>query len=327
MSTAGGFRGRVAPPSVAVGLGRCDGCASSHSADGQLRGACGGGKRRCGHSMAFAAMDSAFVGLSGCGNVPADTLEACLRTQTIVAGCSKMNTTTTQELGRTTEDSMNEPKQSNWRRTMSVSIAGAAAATLIVACGSDSASYQVLASDADIAGSSVAEVTQVAGKWIIETPLEESWLGDPSRCDAGASTSEVYYAPSWAAPGDTTVSCTMSADQALFLSPVGLFCVEDVDGAADESCFDQWDLTSSSVSIDGADVGDMNAHQYDSEPFDVSLPAGNIFEADPVDSVAIFRGQPVLVKDLPKGEHVVVLAGDFGDGEFAGSLTINLTVE
>ena len=81
------------------------------------------------------------------------------------------------------------------------------------------------------------------------------------------------------------------------------------------------------MSIDGVEVADMTDHQYDIGPFDVSLPEGNVFDVDPVDSTAVLRGRAVVVTGLPKGEHVVVLAGDFDDGDFAGSLTINLTVE
>lgn len=58
-----------------------------------------------------------------------------------------------------------------------------------------------------------------------------------------------------------------------------------------------------------------------------SLPDGNIFELPAGDTPQTSRGQVVLVDGLEAGDHEVVVAADFGDGEFAGSLAIALTVE
>ena len=148
-------------------------------------------------------------------DVLTDTLRACARARTSVGRWPESDRDKHPRPGSNMEEPMNGPKQSNWRRMLSVSTAGAAAATLIVACGSDSSSYEVVARDGDVSGISVAEASEVFAKWVIETPLEQSWLADPALCDAGASTPEMYYAPTWASDGDATTSCTMSADQAL----------------------------------------------------------------------------------------------------------------
>jgi hypothetical protein len=194
------------------------------------------------------------------------------------------------------------------------------------ACGGEG--YEVLPPDASVAGVSTVDLMQTYGKSVIETPLDQSWLGDPNHCDNGASTDAIYFAPTFPAPGESSASCTMRSEQVLYLNPVAVFCVEGVDDAADTTCLDEfWNLTSSSVTIDGVEVHGLEERQHDTPAFDVTLPEGNIFDEPAGATRGIWRGQVVLIDGLDPGEHEVVLAGDFGDGEFAGSLTIDMTVE
>jgi hypothetical protein len=196
----------------------------------------------------------------------------------------------------------------------------------VTACGGEG--YEVLSPEAEVGGESISSLMQTFGTAVIETPLEESWLADPNRCDNGVGNDEIFFAPTFPAPGEATASCTMQAEQVLYLNPVGVFCVETVDEAADTACLDNgWNLTSSSVTIDGVAIEGLDDRRYDTPTFDVTLPEGNIFDAPAGPTTGIWRGQVVLIEGLDPGSHEVVLAGDFGNGEFAGSLTIDLTVE
>lgn len=209
-------------------------------------------------------------------------------------------------------------------------VAALVAASLLMACGSDDSSSgpTVLEPDSEVDGQGPAELLATYSDAIAEVPLDESMLADPAKCDMGRSTDAVYFAPTFGSPGDSSTSCTMSADQALVLVPATVLCVATDGDAADTACLDeQWNLTSSSVTINDVDVTDLEGRQVDTEVFTADLPEGNIFEADPGSVDAIARGQVVLVEDLPVGSHTVVVAADFGDGDFAGSLTIDLTVE
>jgi hypothetical protein len=198
---------------------------------------------------------------------------------------------------------------------------------LTVACGGRTG-YTVLAPDARVDGMTTAQIAERWIKALLEAPVDESWLVDISRCDNGLSTNAIYFAPTFATPGDTSVSCTMKAGQVAFLNPVGVFCTETDGDIADTACIDrEWILTSASVSIDGVELPDLAARQYETPAFAVTLPDDNIMEAPPGPSKAIARGQAFLVRGLDRGTHEVVLAGNFNNGEFAGSLTINLTVE
>ena len=73
----------------------------------------------------------------------------------------------------------------------------------------------------------------------------------------------------------------MSEDQTLLVVPTSAFCIDapEFGGTADTACLDsQWDLTSSSVTIDGVEVEGLDAYEVDSEVLDVTLPEGNLFE-------------------------------------------------
>ncbi len=174
------------------------------------------------------------------------------------------------------------------------------------------------------------ELTQAYGVGIIETPMDSSWLADPNNCDGGISTAEVYFAPTFASDGATAATCTMSAEQSLYLSPVLVICTDGVEGeSADVACLDGlWNPTDSSVTVDGVEmIGGLDERIYETEVFEATLPEENVFDAAGGPTRGIIRGQAVVVEGLEAGEHEVVVSGDFGNGEFAGALTIDLTVE
>jgi hypothetical protein len=199
--------------------------------------------------------------------------------------------------------------------------------------GASSSGVEVLGPDADVNGMSTADLLGRYAVGVAETPADDSSMVDPAKCDMGLSTEDVYFAPTPGEPGDLSTTCTMSADQTLLVVPTSAFCIDapEAGGTADTACLDSlWDLTGSSVTIDGVEVEGLDAYEVDSAVIDVTLPEGNVFEDHDVPAGAsrtIARGQVVLVRGLAPGGHTVVLAFDFGDGEFAGSLTIDLTVE
>ena len=230
-------------------------------------------------------------------------------------------------------DNKRQPQQRglvNASHRLAAGILGLALFT--TACGDDdkknSNGYEVLAPDAEVGGQDATALLTEYGRSLTETPLDENSLVDPNKCDQGISTDEVYFAPTFGAPGDSTAACTMKKDQVLFLNPVATLCIETDGDTATTGCLDgYWNLTSSSVTIDGTAISGLEDRQYDTEVGEVDLPEGNIFEIDAQTTKFIQRGQVLLVKGLSVGEHVIVLGGNFGDGEFAGQLTLTLTVE
>jgi hypothetical protein len=209
------------------------------------------------------------------------------------------------------------------------------------ACGDDGATapsitgasigpFEVLGPDAAVNGMTTADLLGTYAVGAVETPADDSSLVDPAKCDMGLSTDDVYFAPTPGESGDRSTACTMSADQTLLVVPTSAFCIHapEAGGTADTACLDSlWDLTSSSVTIDGVEAQGLDAYVVDSEVIDVTLPEGFDHEVPAGPSRTIARGQVVLVRGLAPGGHTVGLGFDFGDGEFAGSLTIDLTVE
>ncbi len=199
-------------------------------------------------------------------------------------------------------------------------------ALLIGACGDDQPNQRVVPADESVAGKSLTDLVADWTTNLHEVPLEESFLADLANCDMGRSTDDVYYAPTWATPGESSVSCTMRADQALLLVPAALLFVEDEEGLGEDGLDEEWNLTSSSVVLDGETIA-MDGRQVDTPILTVSLPEGNIWELPTGDTTAITRAQAVAVEGLTVGTHEVVLTSDFGNGEFAGTLRLFLVVE
>ena len=195
--------------------------------------------------------------------------------------------------------------------------------------GASSVGIEVLTPDADVNGMTTVDLLGMYALGVAETPADDPSLVDP-KCDMGLSTEDVYFAPTPGEPGDTSTTCTMSADQTPLVVLASAFCIDapDFGGTADTDCLDNlWDLAGSSVTIDGVAVEGLDAYEVDSEVIDVTLPDGNGYEVPAGASRTIARGQVVLVEGLAPGGHTVELAFDYGGGESTGSLTIDLTVE
>jgi len=222
-----------------------------------------------------------------------------------------------------------ETTMNNTRSLVAAGLAALSFTMVASGCGDDEADGpRVLAADESVGDSSLTDLVAAYARGHSTTPMSGSSLGDPSLCDMGLSTDDVYFAPTFGAAGESSAACTMQADQALFLSPAGVWCIESDGDLADTACLDDgWNLTTSSVTIDGEPVTDLDSRRVDTAVQTITLPEDNIYGIDAGETKLIARGQPVVVEDLAVGEHEIELAADFGNGEFAGSITITLTVE
>lgn len=205
-----------------------------------------------------------------------------------------------------------------------VTLAVTASALALGACGDDTAAQRIVPPDELVADMSLADLVTEWTRNIHETPLEDSFLMDPAKCDMGRSTDAVFYAPTWTG-GETSATCTVRTGQAVLLVPVAMLVIEDEAGL-DLDWETDWNLTSASLTVDGEAV-ELATRQVDTEVFPVNLPEGNIWELPAGEQDAATRAQAVVVENLSVGTHEVVLAGEFGDNEFAGTMTLTLVVE
>lgn len=242
--------------------------------------------------------------------------------------CDTRNTHTTQsyELGDAMGASRVEQRHFRDLRM----VAAAVVATLVMgACGGDAddAALRIVPADESVDGQSLTDLVAAYAIANTSATVDESALVDPSRCDMGKSTDAVYLAPTFGAPGEASTTCTVRRGQAVFLTPAGTWCIDDGTGGVDTACLDEaWNLTSSSVTLDGESI-DLTGRQVDTEVLTSDLPEGNLWDLPAGPTKVMARGQAVVVENLSVGTHEVVLAADFGNGEFAGSLKLTLVVE
>ena len=200
-------------------------------------------------------------------------------------------------------------------------------ALVLTGCSGEEERYQVLPPDAVVDGQTAVDLLEVWGRAWLESPLNESWFMNLAFCDGGISTESVYFGPTWPSENEWYATCTMSSDQVLFLVPVVTLCVDLGEQTADTTCLDQsWNVSASAASIDGEKIESLEERTIDTGRFSVNLPPENLFGAEAGTYSAIFRGQVILVEGMATGAHQVILSGDFGEGAFAGSLTITLSV-
>jgi hypothetical protein len=215
-------------------------------------------------------------------------------------------------------------------RHLRIRLAVSAALTatmLFAACGSDEAGPRIVPADESVDGQSLTELVAAYARAHSTATLSESALVDLTRCDMGASTDAVYFAPTFASEGESAVTCRMRSGQAVLLAPAGLWCISTEEGPADTACLDEgWNLTTASLIVDGETI-DLSGRQVDTAVETIELPEDNIWEEAAGPTELIARSQAVVVENLAVGSHDVVLAADFGNGEFAGSLKLTLIVE
>jgi hypothetical protein len=220
------------------------------------------------------------------------------------------------------------PYRSNQRHVASIAVAASllAGGPLLAACGGDDDAQRVVPADESVAGKTLTDLVADWTRNVHETPLDESFLMDPSKCDMGGSTDEVYLAPTWT-DGETAATCTVREGQAVLLVPVAILLVDDQEEGFEPGELESgWNLTSALLTLDGEAI-ELAQRQVDTPVITVDLPEGNIWEAPVGEFEAATRAQAVVIENLSVGTHEVVLAGEFGDGEFGGTMTLTLVVE
>jgi hypothetical protein len=206
---------------------------------------------------------------------------------------------------------------------------GVAAAAMVgmAGCGGDDAGVSFVKPDEETEGRDAAALLEEFWVGVNGLPAEETLFVDPAACDMGMSADGVYFVPTWTAPGESSTSCTAPEGATLVIQPVGVLCLEDDVDQADVTCLNaQWNVTASSVTIDGEPVEDLDSYQVDTEQFEATPIDGNVFDLAATPQKYIARAQVVRVSGLEPGAHTIVVGGDFGDGEFAGSLTVELDI-
>ena len=176
-------------------------------------------------------------------------------------------------------------------------------------------------------------------KWIMEIPVPENPAldGTGANCNVGQTGRVWFTAPTFELT--TTRSCTISADQAVFVFAIGNECSDIepppffADNEADlRECaatgFDVFWPTPPSVTVDGAAVPDIMRFRTQTPLFSYTLPEDNLFgaPAGTTATQAISDGVAVMLKPFSPGPHRLVISYESPFLPGLGSTTYDLTV-
>lgn len=158
-------------------------------------------------------------------------------------------------------------------------------------------------------------------KWALEEPTSTNPLLDETgaRCAIGQQ-GQVWFLAGLISSGKVTRRCTVPAGTALLFPVANSFACNDPGAQVGEE--ELRDIASQIRSahklharIDGVAVRDIDCHYFEeSEVFNVTLPADNIFGApsglyDP----CVDAGYYLMVKPLPPGEHKIEFGAKLDD--------------
>ena len=214
------------------------------------------------------------------------------------------------------------------RRLRRVCCVVGAAASIAAGC-SDDRGFDVLSPGAVVDGGQDA-ISLLGEYWkgMLELPSEQTVIVDPGECDMGLSGEAAYFAPTLSGSDETAAMCSAPEGAVIVVLPASVVCVEEGIDKADVPCLESmWNLTSSSVVVDGRPEAELTQFEVDSEEFVVRLGEANLVRLRPGVHRAIARGQVVMLEGLARGRHVIELSARFaGDGGNDGTLAIELEV-
>ncbi len=125
-------------------------------------------------------------------------------------------------------------------------------------------------------------------------------------------------------------NCDVPAGRRFFLPIINWICLPFPDETIRENvaaCRELNDLTDTlHLTIDGVPSDRLIKRRAQRNPFDVTLPEGNIFGADPGTYVAVHDGYWAMIPMLSPGEHTIEIVGGISFFGFTVDVVYNLTV-
>jgi len=200
------------------------------------------------------------------------------------------------------------------------------------------ASHIVVPPNSNAYGSKFSEWSAQWWQYVLSIPASENPLFDPdgSRCAIG-QRGPVWFLFGWFGPGAAMRTCSVPDGTALFFPVLNVVDVNTTTQTAPDlraetaPCLDATTLLS--VTVDGVSVPDLRKKfRVQSEVFDITLPADNLFGLDPgTYSPAIDDGFYVMLRPLGVGPHTVRFEGASAGcrligGGFSVAVQYDLTV-
>jgi hypothetical protein len=174
-------------------------------------------------------------------------------------------------------------------------------------------------------------------RYFVAIPEVNSPAADPTgeKCSINQNDERVWFLAG-AFQGQETRTCEVTADKALTGVFVGIACNEKQDGPVDTltDCAQEGPkyLRLAELTIDGAEVPNVEDYKVTSPPSNVSFPQGAIWGAPQGNYVLVGSGVMPIIKPLPPGNHTITFKGVFDHPtndvyDVAVDVTYNLVVK
>jgi hypothetical protein len=148
-----------------------------------------------------------------------------------------------------------------------------------------------------------------------------------NRCEQSPLDPRIWFL-SVSLGGDYEVSCEVPSGAFLVLTPGGYECsTAEGNGSTDAELLDCAEvnfegLTFVQVILDGREATNLESYFVTSDV--VTLPADNLFGADPTRSV--IKAYFMVLTPMSRGEHVLRAYDEFAAANFAAGITYRITV-
>lgn len=204
------------------------------------------------------------------------------------------------------------------------------------------AAPQVLAPHSTVAGATLGEWSARWWQWLASIPAAVNPALDQTGADAAQGQSgQVFYLAGSAGTDPVVRNIQLPAGKFTFFPMVTFSYLAGIDGPAlpiqeerdiADSVMDL--VTSLHANLDGRAIGgDLFAHrEIDpfADGFDITIPEGNIFGADPgTYGPCVTDGYWLMLSPLPRGQHTLTFDAvvDFGGGStFTQDITYHIQV-
>ena len=233
----------------------------------------------------------------------------------------------------------------------SVSATSDAVAATSVASSTEIAAVDILPPDQPWDGLTRGEWDARWFQWTVSLPVDVNPALDTTgeRCGYGQSGS-VFFLPGNADPsaaegGDIFAqeppqpverTCVVAEGIAIYANPVSFDCstaepppffgrTEDELRACAHAWLDK--ATDYQASINGHDVGDLEAYRSSSPLFTLTFPENNLFGAEPVVAQAVSAAYSFIIAPPPPGEYKIALTTRYLGHTATILNTVNLIVE
>jgi len=195
-------------------------------------------------------------------------------------------------------------------------LGGLAVAETSSATAPDAGGVEILSPDELWAGASRGELDAQWWQWAVSFPEEVNPNFDTTggqRCGYG-QLGPVFFVPAnfTGEPAEPGFTCVVAEGTAIYVPLIGTECStvepppffgrdEDEMRACATAAVDG--VTEFSATINGQDVGDLEAYRTSSPLFTLTLPENNIFGVEPGVAQAVSEGYSFIIAPPPPGEY------------------------